>query len=151
MRLFCVCVVLCVCSGLATGLSLVQEVCVKKLLRNWQKKPGPIEGCRAIGGRGIYWLHKLFIVELDENVFGRDELWSTCEEKVVAGSLFSCSRSNAAVNYTESDTVQSTGFTSIIFFIHIHKNNKTYKEKPDQVQKTNYIDWTCGQHPRIMV
>jgi hypothetical protein len=25
-----------------------------------------------------------------------------------------------------------------------HKNNKTYKEEPDQVQKTNYIDWTSG-------
>jgi hypothetical protein len=33
---------------------------------------------------------------------------------------------------------------------HIHKNNKTYKEEPSQVQKTDYIDWTSGQHPRIM-
>jgi hypothetical protein len=34
---------------------------------------------------------------------------------------------------------------------HVHKNNKTYKEEPDQVQKTNNIDWTSGWHPRIMV
>jgi hypothetical protein len=34
---------------------------------------------------------------------------------------------------------------------HTHKNNKTYKEDPGQVQKTNYIDWTSGQHSRIMV
>jgi hypothetical protein len=27
---------------------------------------------------------------------------------------------------------------------HIYKNNKTYKEEPGQVQKTNYIDWTSG-------
>jgi hypothetical protein len=31
------------------------------------------------------------------------------------------------------------------------KNNKTYKEEPGQVQKTNYIDWMSGCHPRIMV
>jgi hypothetical protein len=27
---------------------------------------------------------------------------------------------------------------------HIHKNNKTYKEEPGQVQKMNYIDWMSG-------
>jgi hypothetical protein len=27
---------------------------------------------------------------------------------------------------------------------HIHKNNKTYKEEPGQVQKTNHIDRTSG-------
>jgi hypothetical protein len=34
---------------------------------------------------------------------------------------------------------------------HIYKNKKTYREEPGQVQKTNYIDWTGGQHPRILV
>jgi hypothetical protein len=50
VRLFCVCVVLCVDSGLATGWSLVQVVLpfVKKWLRNWWRGHGPTKGCRAI-------------------------------------------------------------------------------------------------------
>jgi hypothetical protein len=51
MRLFCVCVVLCIGSGLATGLSLVQgvipSVFKKRLLRNWKR------GCKN------YWKKKV--------------------------------------------------------------------------------------------
>jgi hypothetical protein len=43
VRLFCVCVVLCVGNGLATGWSLVQGV-----LRNWRRGQGPRKGCRVI-------------------------------------------------------------------------------------------------------
>jgi hypothetical protein len=49
VRLFCVCVVLCVGSGLATGWSPVQEVlptvCTS---RNWKSGQGPTKGCTAI-------------------------------------------------------------------------------------------------------
>jgi hypothetical protein len=54
MRLVCVCVVLCVGSGLATSWSLVQGVlpsptdCVKKRLWNWRRGQGPTKGCRVI-------------------------------------------------------------------------------------------------------
>jgi hypothetical protein len=48
VRLFCVCVVLCVGSGLATSWSPIQgalpTVC---RLRNWKSDQGPAKGCRA--------------------------------------------------------------------------------------------------------
>jgi hypothetical protein len=49
VRLFCVCIVLCVGSGLATGCSPVQgvqELCVG--LRNWKSGEGPTKNCEAI-------------------------------------------------------------------------------------------------------
>jgi hypothetical protein len=50
MRLFCVCVVLCLGSGLAMGWSLVQGVLpsVKKWLRNWIRGQGPEWGGTVI-------------------------------------------------------------------------------------------------------
>jgi hypothetical protein len=49
MRFFCVCVFLCVGSGLATGLSLVQGVHLcKKMIMELKKRPGASEGSRAI-------------------------------------------------------------------------------------------------------
>jgi hypothetical protein len=54
MRLFCVCVVLCLGISLARGWSLVQEVLpsVKKLLRNWIRGPGSEWVGRAIERKG---------------------------------------------------------------------------------------------------
>jgi hypothetical protein len=52
LRLFCVCVVLCVGSGLATGLSLIQGVLPsvkKKMITELKNRPGPSKGCRATG------------------------------------------------------------------------------------------------------
>jgi hypothetical protein len=50
IRLFCVCVVLCVGSSLATGWSPVQgfllTVCIGSM--NWRSGQGPTKGCRAI-------------------------------------------------------------------------------------------------------
>jgi hypothetical protein len=53
LRLFCVCVVLCVGSGLAMGLSPVQIdlPTVYTELRNWKSGHGPTKGCRAIDRR----------------------------------------------------------------------------------------------------
>jgi hypothetical protein len=50
MRLFCVCVVLCLGSGLATSRSLVQGVLpsVKKWLQNWIRDQGPEWAGKAI-------------------------------------------------------------------------------------------------------
>jgi hypothetical protein len=51
LRLFCVCVVLCVGIGLAMGWSLDQGVrywLCKKLLGNWRRCQGPTKGCRTI-------------------------------------------------------------------------------------------------------
>jgi hypothetical protein len=49
VRLFCVCVVLCVCSGLATAWSSVQGVLpIVNGLRNWKSAQGPTKSCRAI-------------------------------------------------------------------------------------------------------
>jgi hypothetical protein len=66
VRLFFVCVVLCIGSGLATGLSLVQGVyrLCKKWLRNWRRDQGPVRAVRAIRKKNricwnsyISWLH----------------------------------------------------------------------------------------------
>jgi hypothetical protein len=56
MRLFCVCVVLRVGSGLATGLSLVHGVLpsVQKIITELTKRPGPSKGCRAIGKKNSF-------------------------------------------------------------------------------------------------
>jgi hypothetical protein len=43
----CLCVVLCVGSGLATGWSLIRGVYHVKILRNWRKGQGPTKDCRA--------------------------------------------------------------------------------------------------------
>jgi hypothetical protein len=50
VRLFCVYVVLCVGSSLATGWSPVQGVpqSVLERLRNWRRCQGPTKGCRAM-------------------------------------------------------------------------------------------------------
>jgi hypothetical protein len=49
VRLFCVCVVLCLGSGLTTGWSLIQGVVfVKKWFRNWIRSQGPEWAGRAI-------------------------------------------------------------------------------------------------------
>jgi hypothetical protein len=49
VRLFCVCAVVCVGSGLATGWSLVQGVPPTVCrLRNWKSGQGLIKGCRAV-------------------------------------------------------------------------------------------------------
>jgi hypothetical protein len=50
LRLFCVCVVLCVGSGLATGWSPVEGVLPTVYrLRNWKKAAKVHTGCRAVG------------------------------------------------------------------------------------------------------
>jgi hypothetical protein len=49
VRLFCVCVVLCVGSGVATGWAPVKRVLPTVYgLRNWKSGQGPTEDCRAI-------------------------------------------------------------------------------------------------------
>jgi hypothetical protein len=48
VRLFCVCVVLCVGSGLATGWSPVQVLPTVYGLRNWKSGQGPTKGCSAM-------------------------------------------------------------------------------------------------------
>jgi hypothetical protein len=54
----CVCVVLCVGSGLVTSWSLVQGVLpsVWKWLRNWRRGQGPTKGCRAIDDWLTVWM-----------------------------------------------------------------------------------------------
>jgi hypothetical protein len=57
LRLFSVCVVLCVGSGLVTGWSLVQWVLrlCKKRLWNWRRGQGLAKSCRAIDERMNSW------------------------------------------------------------------------------------------------
>jgi hypothetical protein len=49
MPSFCVCVGLCIGSGLATGLSLVQVVLpyVYKMITELKKRPGSCKGCKS--------------------------------------------------------------------------------------------------------
>jgi hypothetical protein len=58
MSLFCVCVVLCVASGLTTGLLLVQEVLlsVQKMITKLKKKKkaGPARVVEPLGGGEFY-------------------------------------------------------------------------------------------------
>jgi hypothetical protein len=48
MRLFCVCIVLCIGSGLATGLEPVQDVLpsVYKMIAELKKRSGPCKGSK---------------------------------------------------------------------------------------------------------
>jgi hypothetical protein len=57
VHLFCVCVVLCVGSGLATGWSPAQGVLpIVCRLRNWKSGQGPTKGCRAIDRSQIVYV-----------------------------------------------------------------------------------------------
>jgi hypothetical protein len=58
VRLFCVCVVLCICRGRATGWSLFKEsyrLCIG--LRNWKEGQGPTKDCRWMDG----WIGRKFL------------------------------------------------------------------------------------------
>jgi hypothetical protein len=57
MRLFCICIVLCIGSGLETGWSLIQGVLssVQKRLRNWKKRPGPTKCAEPLMNEWISW------------------------------------------------------------------------------------------------
>jgi hypothetical protein len=62
LRLFCVCVALCVGRGLATGWSLVQGdlPIVWNRLRNWRRGQGPTKGYRAIDDEWVSeWMNTL--------------------------------------------------------------------------------------------
>jgi hypothetical protein len=62
VRLFCVCVVLCVGSGLETGWSPVQGVLpLCKRSRNWKSGEGSTKGCRAIDRYIIGLLSSCFV------------------------------------------------------------------------------------------
>jgi hypothetical protein len=60
VRLFCVCVVLCVGSGLATGWHPVQEVLPNVYrLKNWKSGQGPQGLCRVIDKRIVCIIHTI--------------------------------------------------------------------------------------------
>jgi hypothetical protein len=67
VRLFCVCVALCLGRGLATGWSLVQGVppSVKQWLRNWRRGQGPTKGCRVI----VEWMNEFWELSPWRRVF----------------------------------------------------------------------------------
>jgi hypothetical protein len=73
VRLFCVCVVLCLGSGLVTGSSLVQGVLRTVYgLRNWKSGQGPTKDCRAID---IFHVGFSAFELVSYNEMGRHTVW----------------------------------------------------------------------------
>jgi hypothetical protein len=60
---FILCIVLCIDSGLAMGLSLVQGVLppLQKMIMELRKRPRPSKGCRATGKKNADNLQKKFM------------------------------------------------------------------------------------------